>query len=93
MYVLKLNLLDPKLLEAREKIFKKIYGDEMIGVPAQVDKNDFYRGIQVLLRVDRLLVESKEILRGPFLLYRAEMLAEDDMDDEAAEDLFVVGYF
>ena len=80
-------------MAAREKLFKRICGDEMTGVPAQVDKNDFYRGIQVLLRVDRLLVESKEILRGPFLLYRAEMLAEDDMDDEAAEDLFAVGHF
>ena len=65
----------------------------MTGVPAQVYKNDFYRGIQVLLRVDRLLVESKEILRGPFHLYKDEMLADDDMSDEAAEDLFVVGYF
>ena len=77
-------------MTAREKLFKRIYGDRHKEMPKTVKKLDLYARVYDQLKEDRLLVETEDIQSGPFKMNRDDILAGNEIDAEVMENMFNV---
>ena len=77
-------------MTAREKLFKRIYGDRFKEMPKSVNKLNLYARVYDLLKEDRMLVETEDIQSGPFKMYRDDILSGNEIGAEVMENMFNV---